>query len=55
MTHAEVCELIRKHFEEFANRKNVQIGNVNFAADFVDHGADMPAGMARGPQGPFNM
>jgi predicted ester cyclase len=29
----------------------VQIGNVNFAADFVDHGADVPAGMPPGPAG----
>lgn len=33
------------------NNKNVQIGNVNFAADFVDHGADVPPGMPRGPAG----
>jgi predicted ester cyclase len=51
MTHAEGREFIRNHFEEFVNRKNVQIGNVNFAADFVDHGADVPPGMAPGPAG----
>lgn len=26
MTHAERREFIRNHFEEFVNRKNVQIG-----------------------------
>jgi predicted ester cyclase len=51
MTHQEAREFIRNHFEEFVNRKNVQIGNVNFAADFVDHGADVPAGMPPGPAG----
>ena len=51
MTHAEGREFIRNHFEEFVNRKNVQIGNVNFAVDFVDHGADVPPGMAPGPAG----
>ena len=51
MTHTEAREFIRHHFEEFVNRKNVQIGNVNFAADFVDHGADVPPGMAPGPAG----
>lgn len=51
MTHAEAREFIRNHFEEFVNRKNVQIGNVNFAAEFVDHGADVPTGMAPGPAG----
>jgi ketosteroid isomerase-like protein len=49
MMHSEARELIRNHFEEFVNRKNVQIGNVNFAADFVDDGADVPPGMPPGP------
>src|ERR1700731_2228099 len=51
MTPAESGEFIRKHFEEFVNKKNVQIGNVNFAPDFVDHGADVPPGLPRGPEG----
>jgi len=51
MTHEEAREFIRNHFEEFVNRKNVQIGNVNFAVDFVDHGADVPPGMPPGPAG----
>jgi predicted ester cyclase len=51
MTHAEAREFIRNHFEEFVNKKNVQIGNVNFAADFVDHGADVPPGMPPGLAG----
>ena len=51
MTHAQAREFVRNHFEEFVNRKNVQIGNVNFAADFVDHGADVPPGTPPGPAG----
>jgi predicted ester cyclase len=51
MSHEEARQFIRNHFEEFVNRKNVQIGNVNFAADFVDHGADVPPGMSPGPAG----
>ncbi len=51
MTHAEAREFIRNHFEEFVNRKNVQIGRVNFAPDFVDHGADVPPGTPPGPEG----
>jgi predicted ester cyclase len=51
MTHGEARQFIRNHFEEFVNKKNVQIGNINFAADFVDHGADGPAGMPPGPAG----
>jgi len=51
MTHAEAREFVRNHFEEFVNRKNVAIGNVNFAPEFVDHGADVPPGMPPGPAG----
>jgi len=51
MTHSEAREFIRNHFEEFVNKKNVQIGNVNLAANFVDHGADVPPGMSPGPAG----
>jgi hypothetical protein len=45
MAHREARGFIRNHFEEFVNKKNVQVGNLNFAADFVDHGADVPPGM----------
>jgi predicted SnoaL-like aldol condensation-catalyzing enzyme len=51
MTHREAREFIRNHFEEFVNKKNVQVGNLNFAAGFVDHGADVPPGMPPGPAG----
>jgi predicted SnoaL-like aldol condensation-catalyzing enzyme len=51
MTHNEMQEFIRNHFEEFVNRKNVEIGNVNFAPDFLDHGADVPPGLPPGPRG----
>jgi predicted ester cyclase len=51
MAHADAREFIRNHFEEFVNKKNVQIGKVNFAADFVDHGADVPPGTPPGPAG----
>jgi hypothetical protein len=42
---------IHDHFEEFVNRKNLDIADVNFAADFVDHGADVPPGTPAGPVG----
>ena len=51
MTLAEMKEFIRNHFEEFVNRKNMQIGEVNFAPGFVDHGADVPPGLETGPEG----
>jgi predicted SnoaL-like aldol condensation-catalyzing enzyme len=51
MTHSESREFIRNHFEEFVNRKDVNIGNVNFAPNFIDHGADVPEGTPPGPAG----
>jgi len=51
MTHAETKKFIRDHFEEFINRKNVRIGEVNFAPGFVDHGVDVPPGLPPGPAG----
>lgn len=47
----EMKTFIRNHFEEFVNRKNLEIADVNFADDFVDHGADVPPGTPPGPAG----
>ncbi len=51
MTVDEMKRFIRDHFEQFVNRKNLDIGDVNFASEFVDHGADVPPGTPAGPQG----
>jgi predicted ester cyclase len=51
MSHDEMKQFVRNHFEEFVNRKNIDIGDVNFASEFVDHGADVPPGLPPGPQG----
>jgi predicted SnoaL-like aldol condensation-catalyzing enzyme len=51
MTHTEMKKFIRNHFEEFVNRQNLGIGEVNFAPGFVDHGADVPPGLPPGPAG----
>jgi predicted SnoaL-like aldol condensation-catalyzing enzyme len=51
MTHSEARQFVRNHFEEFVNRKNLDIGNVNFAKDFLDHGSDVPPGTLPGPAG----
>jgi predicted SnoaL-like aldol condensation-catalyzing enzyme len=51
ITHTEMKEFVRNHFEEFVNRKNLDIGKVNFAPEFVDHGADVPPGLPPGPAG----
>ena len=50
-SQAEMKEFVRNHFEEFVNRKNINIGDVNFAPEFVDHGADVPPGTPPGPEG----
>jgi predicted SnoaL-like aldol condensation-catalyzing enzyme len=51
MTHTEMKEFVRNHFEEFVNRKHLDIGDVNFAPEFADHGADVPPGLPPGPAG----
>lgn len=51
MTLQEMKDFVRNHFEEFVNRRNLAIGHVNFAPQFVDHGADVPPGTSPGPAG----
>jgi predicted SnoaL-like aldol condensation-catalyzing enzyme len=51
MTPSEAKEFVRTHFEEFVNRKNLNIGTLNFAPEFIDHGADVPPGLPQGPAG----
>jgi acyl-CoA reductase-like NAD-dependent aldehyde dehydrogenase len=49
MSIEEMKSFIRDHFEEFVNHKNLDIADVNFATDFVDHAADVPPGTPPGP------
>lgn len=51
MTHTEIKKFVRDHFEDFVNHKNLDIADVNFAPEFVDHGTDVPPGMPPGPAG----
>ena len=51
LTFDEMKEFVRNHFEEFVNRKNLDIADRNFAPEFVDHGSDVPPGMPPGPAG----
>jgi ketosteroid isomerase-like protein len=44
-------QFIRNHFDEFVNRRSLDVADVNFAPDFVDHGSDVPPGTPPGPQG----
>jgi predicted SnoaL-like aldol condensation-catalyzing enzyme len=50
-THEEMKAFVRDHFEEFVNRKNLDIGDVNFAPEFLDRGSDVPPGLPPGPAG----
>ncbi len=51
MTLDEMKAFIRDHFEQFVNRQNLDIADVNFATAFIDHGADVPPGLPPGPAG----
>jgi len=42
MTHAQMKQFVRDHFEEFINRKNIHIADTNFAPEYVEHGTDLP-------------
>ncbi len=50
MSVAEMKAFIENHFEEFVNRKNLDVADVNFAADFVDHGTECHRVRRPGPQ-----
>lgn len=44
----EMKDFVRSHFEDFVNRKKLQVAMVNFSADFLDH--DEPSGPKVGPE-----
>lgn len=50
-TFSEIKQFVRDHFEQFVNQKNIAIGDINFAPEFIDHGADVPPGTPPGPEG----
>ena len=51
MTIEEMKNFVRQHFEDFVNRRKLEVADINFAPDFVDRGADVPPGTPPGPQG----
>ena len=51
MTNTEMKKFVRDHFEEFINRKNIDIADINFAPEFVEHGTDLPPGCPPGLAG----
>jgi hypothetical protein len=52
MTFTEMKDFVRNHFEEFVNPKNLDIGDVNFAPEFEDRGADVPPARLPAPREP---
>ena len=51
MTSAQTKEFVRNHWEEFINRKNLDIADVNFAPEYEEHGVDVPRPSLPGPEG----
>jgi len=51
MSLEQMKQFIRNHFEEFVNKKNLDVADINFAPEFLDHGADVPPGTPPGPAG----
>ena len=45
-------QFVRNHFEEFVNRKNLDIADKNFAPEYQEHGSDAPSDCPAGPAGP---
>jgi predicted ester cyclase len=52
MNPEEMKAFVRKHFEDFVNKKDLSAADRNFGPDYVEHGTDAPAGSAPGPEGP---
>ncbi len=52
MNLEEAKDFVRRHFDDFVNRKDLSAADRNFAADYQEHGADVPPGLPAGPQGP---
>jgi predicted ester cyclase len=47
MSLEEMKDFVRRHFEDFVNRKDSEAAMRNFSEDFLDH--DEPGGVAVGP------
>jgi len=52
MTSEDAKTFVRRHFEEFVNRQDLSAADRNFAADYQEHGSDVPPGLPPGPAGP---
>lgn len=52
MSPEENKNFVRKHFEDFVNRKNLAVADRNFAPEYREHGTDAPPNSPPGPEGP---
>ena len=52
MNTEEAKRFVRQHFEDFVNRQDLSAAYRNFAADYQEHGSDVPPGLPPGPEGP---
>jgi hypothetical protein len=43
------------HFEEFVNKKNLDVAEVNFAPEYQEHGSDVPPNLPAGRPGQSNI
>jgi len=53
LTPAQMKEIVRKHFEDFVNRRKAEVIRTNMTADFFDH--DGPGGKPTGVDGDESM
>jgi predicted ester cyclase len=53
LTPTQMKEFVRKHFEEFVNRRNAAVIRINMTPDFHDH--DGPGGRPTGLEGDEQM
>lgn len=51
MTIDEMKDFVRKHFDDLINKRKLEVCDVNFSEEFVEHGADMPPGLPPGREG----
>jgi predicted ester cyclase len=53
LSSSEMKDFVRRHFEDFVNRKDLGAALRNFSSDFLDH--DGPAGPVVGPEAACQM
>ncbi len=52
MRSEDAKAFVRRHFEDFVNRQDLSAADRNFAADYQEHGTDVPPGLPPGPDCP---